>query len=111
MQHCYNRNNFSFLDYFDAMADRRQFITGIVAVSTIGIAGCAESEEETDDAEGDEEAESEEETDDTEGEEEAESEEETDDAEGDEEAESEEETDDTEGEEEAESEEETETQY
>ena len=28
------------------MADRRQFITGIAAVSTVGIAGCAESEQE-----------------------------------------------------------------
>ena len=45
------------------MPERRQFITSIAAVSTIGIAGCAESEEETDDAEGNEEAGSEEETD------------------------------------------------
>jgi len=30
------------------MADRRQFITGIAAVSTVGIAGCAEEQETTD---------------------------------------------------------------
>ena len=34
--------------YVFAMPDRRQFITGIAAVSTVGIAGCSDTEEEAD---------------------------------------------------------------
>ena len=47
------------------MADRRQFITGIAAVSTVGVAGCADTEperEEEPEPEREEEPESEDET-------------------------------------------------